>query len=105
MQQQYPPYPVHTSLFSLKCLTERLLGWLACSCAAAAAATNPRLAPCRDAKAALEWLEKAAGFTTLCMKPGEGEAVAHAELKLGTSTSKTQSQALHPAQADRQAQW
>ena len=45
-----------------------------------------RLALCRDAKAALTWLEKAVGFEPLAIMPGEGDDIAHAELRLGTST-------------------
>lgn len=50
-----------------------------------AAASGLRLHYCRDARAALAWMEKAVGFVPLNIMPGEGDAVAHSELKLGSS--------------------
>ncbi len=38
----------------------------------------------RKAKAAIEWLCEAFGFEKMMVVPGEGETIAHAQLKLGT---------------------
>jgi len=38
----------------------------------------------RDANAAIEWLNRVFGFTTLLNVPGENGTVAHAELQLGS---------------------
>ncbi len=50
-----------------------------------AAAPGLRLLYRRDAKAAIAWMEKAVGFVPLNIMPGEGDAIAHSELKLGSS--------------------
>lgn len=38
----------------------------------------------RDAPAAIDWLEKAFGFTRHLVVPGPNNSIAHAQLKLGT---------------------
>lgn len=50
----------------------------------------------QDAKGAMEFLEKAFGFRTVAAYPGEGDAVAHAELKLGAGTVMLGSDAKNP---------
>jgi uncharacterized glyoxalase superfamily protein PhnB len=40
----------------------------------------------QNAKSAIDFLNKAFGFTTVASHPGDGDAIAHAELKLGAGT-------------------
>jgi uncharacterized glyoxalase superfamily protein PhnB len=50
----------------------------------------------QNAKTAIDFLNKAFGFTTLASYPGEGDAIAHAELKLGAGTVMLGSDAKNP---------
>jgi len=48
--------------------------------------TAPNIFPClryNDAPAAIEWLKRAFGFEPHMVVPGEGNTIAHAELRLG----------------------
>ena len=51
----------------------------------------------QNAQAAMEFLNKAFGFTTTASYEGEGDAIAHAELKLGAGTVMLGSDAKNPA--------
>jgi uncharacterized glyoxalase superfamily protein PhnB len=47
---------------------------------------NPTVFPClryRDAQAAIAWLERAFGFAPNLVVPGDGDSIAHAQVRYG----------------------
>jgi uncharacterized glyoxalase superfamily protein PhnB len=53
----------------------------------------------QNAKSAIDFLNKAFGFTTAMSHPGDGDAIAHAELKLGAGTIMLGSDTKNPDNA------